>query len=219
MKLSNFASLDPKHIDRGIKGLSNTSRADVDAWHEFTGDWNKTVWDSEILMARLKRHSDEEAVQTAEINTGIDELADWETSDTVETQTERITKIRIGQQFFRKTVLANYRSECCICGMPIPRLLVASHIVPWKDREDLRLNPHNGLCMCALHDKAFDGGLLTIDEQYRVVVSKKVSNYLPNTSIETMIIHHHGSEILLPDKFMPEQAFLNYHFTTYFMAD
>lgn len=67
------------------------------------------------------------------------------------TEAERSVKARLGQRFFRDAIMANYYERCCVCGIPIPELLIASHIIPWKDREDLRLNPSNGLCLCALH--------------------------------------------------------------------
>src|SRR5690606_25466931 len=65
MKLSNFASFDPVHKNRGVKGLSNTSKADEAAWNEFTSNWDKTIWDSEMLLTRLKEQhpSDESEVQ------------------------------------------------------------------------------------------------------------------------------------------------------------
>ena len=218
MKLANFASLDPKHKSRGIKGLSNASKADEASWREFTNNWNKTVWDSELLLAQLKKQQSESEIKIQEILTQADEIIEWEPPNIGETQVERITKVRVGQQFFRDTILANYRSRCCVCGMSIPRLLIASHIIPWRDREDLRLNPHNGLCMCALHDKAFDTGLLTVNEQYQVIVSKQVSTYLPDDSVETSIIRYHENMILLPDKFMPDPIFLKYHLMTYFSS-
>jgi putative restriction endonuclease len=219
MKLSNFASLDPKHQSRGIKGLSNVSNADRNAWQEFTGNWDRTAWESEILLSRLKKERFGEGIETEESAIQTGELADWGTLDIDETEVERVTKTRIGQRFFRNTILANYRSRCCVCGMSIPRLLIASHIIPWRDREDLRLNPHNGLCMCALHDKAFDAGFIAVDERYQIVVSKQVSEYLPNDSVEMNIIRHSGNQILLPDKFMPDQGFLNYHIAAYFLND
>lgn len=220
MKLTNFASLDPKHQSRGVRGLSNTSKADKEAWNEFTGDWDKTAWRSEMLLARLRKQtsSDEQMLQEDSFEQ-IEELEEWINPDVDDTQVERVTKVRVGQRFFRNTILANYRSRCCVCGMPIPRLLIASHIIPWRDNEDLRLNPHNGLCMCALHDRAFDTGFLAVDEQYRIVISNQVSDYLPNESAETGLIRHHRNEILLPDKFMPKQEYLQYHTTKYFLTD
>ncbi|SUA24417.1 Uncharacterised protein [Neisseria gonorrhoeae] len=50
-----------------------------------------------------------------------------------------------------------------------PELLVASHIKPWREDKDNRLNPRNGLCLNALHDKAFDRGLLGIDENFKII--------------------------------------------------
>lgn len=63
--------------------------------------------------------------------------------------TEEVTtvKARLGQSFFRKSVLASYNCRCCITGDPIPELLVASHILPWGKYPEHRLNPRNGLCL------------------------------------------------------------------------
>jgi putative restriction endonuclease len=218
MKLTNLASLDPRHQSRGVKGLSNTSRADREAWKEFTGDWEKTVWESEILLAKLKKQALDEQAATLELMEDSDNSETWVGPNIDATQIERVTRVRVGQRFFRCTILASYRSQCCICRIPIPSLLIASHIIPWRDREDLRLNPHNGLCLCALHDKAFDAGLLTVDEQYRVVIARQIKDYLPNEGIETGLIQHHGRGILLPDKFVPEQEFLQYHSTKIFLS-
>ncbi|MXX40146.1 MAG: HNH endonuclease, partial [Gemmatimonadetes bacterium] len=89
--------------------------------------------------------------------------------------TDRIvqTKTRIGQNFFRKAVLSAYNYRCCITGLSIPKLLVASHIVPWHIDSANRLNPRNGLALSVLHDKAFDLGMITINEDMTVRVSKK----------------------------------------------
>lgn len=213
MKLANFASIDPKQQKRGISGLSNRSKADEQAWREFTRNWEDTVWESELLLARLRQEESEHLVEPTP------ELIEWEESSNDTTQVERMTKVRVGQRFFRETILSNYRSTCCICGLSIPRLLIASHIIPWRERDDLRLNPQNGLCLCALHDKAFDAGYLTVDEQYRVIISQQILAYLPNDSAEVNLIQHQGSEIILPDKFMPKQEFLKYHATTYFRLE
>src|SRR3990172_309293 len=47
MKLVNFASLDPEHQARGVRGLRGTSHADQDIWDEFRQDWNKMSLTSE----------------------------------------------------------------------------------------------------------------------------------------------------------------------------
>ena len=68
----------------------------------------------------------------------------------------RLSKARVNQRFFRDLILDNYQSQCCLTGIAVPDLLIASHIVPWADDPKNRLNPCNGLCLNALHDKAFD---------------------------------------------------------------
>ena len=54
---------------------------------------------------------------------------------------------------------------------------MSSHIKPWKvsNAQTERTNPSNGLCLNALHDKAFDRGLITIDYDYNIVVSDKLT--------------------------------------------
>jgi len=106
-------------------------------------------------------------------------------------------------------ILASYSSKCCITGLLIEKLLVASHIVPWSVDSKNRLNPQNGLCLNALHDKAFDSGLITIDESYRVVLSKEVLAL--GFKAAKHIRETEGVMISLPNRFMPRQDFLDYH--------
>jgi len=85
-----------------------------------------------------------------------------------------ITEQRIRQNFFRRAVLSSYRERCCMSGLSDSRLLIASHIVPWSHDKENRLNPRNGLCLSALHDKAFDRGLIALDDDFRVMLSQEL---------------------------------------------
>jgi hypothetical protein len=196
MKLSNFASLDDSHRQRGVIGLPNVSKADRELWHEFASDRATLVPESERLF--------EEAMPESEIDR-FESLPEDYTTDV-----ERLVKARRGQRFFLGMILANYNIRCCICEIPIRELLIASHIVPWNKREDLRLDPHNGLCLCALHDKAFDAGLLTLDEQYCVLISSAIDEYLPQQGLETAFEIYDRRQITLPEKYLPSQDFLEY---------
>ena len=69
-----------------------------------------------------------------------------------------------------------YEYKCCITKLAISKLLVASHIVPWRVDIENRLNPSNGLCLSMLHDKAFDVGILTILEDMPICVSQKYTD-------------------------------------------
>ncbi len=213
MKLSNFASLDPFHAGRGVKGLTNISRADKAIWDEFHTDWNRVGLESEEILNKLS--------QTKQIGETDQALASpvapsWSSQSEKPTEVECSIKARLGQQFFRTAVLINYRVRCCICDIPVRDLLIASHIIPWREREELRLNPHNGLCLCALHDRAFDKGLITIDSDYCVLVSQSISEHLPHNAVRNGFTIYAGQPISLPDKFLPDTSFLEFHRETYF---
>jgi len=49
---------------------------------------------------------------------------------------EQLVKTRVNQSFFRNSILSAYNSTCCITGIKIPQLLIASHIIPWADAND-----------------------------------------------------------------------------------
>ncbi|MBA3547350.1 MAG: HNH endonuclease [Nannocystis sp.] len=57
------------------------------------------------------------------------------------------------------------------------KLVIADHIIPWSEDVRNRLDPHNGPCLSALHDRAFDQGLITIMPDFRVRVSPKIKAY------------------------------------------
>jgi putative restriction endonuclease len=133
------------------------------------------------------------------------------------TEVEATVKARRGQQFFRQTVLNAYDVRCCISGINVPRLLVASHIKPWGKFPTERLNPKNGLCLSSLHDAAFDAGLITLDETLNVVLSKRLKSFFPQPALEQSFIPFEGRSIRLPDKLTePDADFLSYHRTTVF---
>jgi putative restriction endonuclease len=119
-------------------------------------------------------------------------------------------KVRRGQQFFRQTVLNAYGIRCCITGINVPRLLVASHIKPWNDFPNERLNPQNGLCPSTLHDAAFDEGLITLDDWLKLVLNKRLN--FPHAALEQIFGQYEGKPIQLPNKIAePHPALLEYH--------
>ena len=65
-------------------------------------------------------------------------------------------KVRIGQDYYRKMVISIYGGKCCVTGIDVPKLLRASHIIPWSEDRENRMNPENGLCLSGTYDLAFD---------------------------------------------------------------
>lgn len=127
------------------------------------------------------------------------------------TEVETSVTARRGQDFFRRAVLASYDCQCCITGNPVPELLNASHIKPWRDFPKERLNPANGLCLAKTYDAAFDAGLISFDGGNRLVISKYIEDYLPSQAIEREFIAYRGRLLRLPEKFQPEPEFLKFH--------
>ncbi|EJJ28952.1 HNH endonuclease [Rhizobium sp. CF142] len=90
----------------------------------------------------------------------------------------RLINDRLGQQRFSKLIKACYGYKCCFPGCDIDdsRFLVGSHIARWSDNKELRGDPGNGLCLCLMHDRAFELGAFTLDEAFRIFVSPAESS-------------------------------------------
>lgn len=123
----------------------------------------------------------------------------------------RETKARVNQNFFRKMLLVTYETKCCVCGLNIPEVLRASHIVAWKDDEKNRMNPANGLCLSATYDAVFDKHLISFDEDYRMILSRQLKEYYSNEAFKAYFLAFEGRSISLPKRFRPDQAFLEKH--------
>ena len=120
-------------------------------------------------------------------------------------------KVRVNQDIFRKMVLQNYGSKCCITGLSVPDVLRASHISPWAEDEKNRLNPENGLCLSATYDAAFDRHLISFDEHYRLVVSKAIKDHYTDAAAKSYFLDLEGQTMSMPIKFLPSQALLEKH--------
>lgn len=83
------------------------------------------------------------------------------------TEAERLVVQRIGQDLFRKTLMAIWGGRCPLTGISDAALLRASHIIPWSEcaGDAERLDPSNGLLLSALWDAAFDRALVSFDDQ------------------------------------------------------
>jgi predicted restriction endonuclease len=136
----------------------------------------------------------------------------------IETDRFATAKQRRGQTFFSHAVFVSYNNTCCITGNPIPSLLTASHIVPWKDSKTDRLNPRNGLCLAKTQDAAFDKGLITLDENLKVVISKNIRDHMNHDTIRENFQRYEGQAITLPHRFIPDLKFVEYHRERIFVA-
>jgi len=204
MKLTNIASLDPLITSTGRKGLTGASAADKVMWNQMQADWEGFAADIEHAEMVLHPSSDGTDMKT------LRSIAEPAITDFTGRDRLIQTTARVGQDFFRRTVLSSYNATCCISGLKVPKLLVASHIVPWRFDPKNRLNPQNGLCLSTLHDRVFDLGIITIDEAMNVRLSKRYTSH-KDTFFVNAVCAFNGKPIRFPEKFGPSQEFLEYH--------
>jgi putative restriction endonuclease len=199
MKMLNLSSIDPKIRESGRAGLGNASALDQKIWDEFHDDWDSAFNKVEKYLSFDTKEDDEVVFD----------------SETVTSQIAKV-KQRRKQSFFRNTVLASYKSSCCISGLNCDKLLIASHIVPWSKDERNRLNPRNGLCLSVLYDKVFDLGFITITKSFEVIVSELLKKEATDKFSRSNLHSIHGKKIELPERFLPDEYFLEYHHNNVF---
>lgn len=82
---------------------------------------------------------------------------------------------------FRRRVLTAYGNKCAICGIQL-NLVEAAHIIP-VTHESSNDETRNGLALCSLHHKAFDQTLLTVIEDYSVILNQRLLRELDENSL------------------------------------
>ncbi|NLI62975.1 MAG: HNH endonuclease [Methanosarcinaceae archaeon] len=207
MKIGNIGRLDPELKKKNITGLSHGAKIEEIVWDEFEDDRENLVYEAEKIIEKLSKKSLETSyLKAGEINYSSENKI-------------RLVKTRVNQNFFRSSVLSAYNNTCAITGIKINDYLVASHIKPWAQDKENRLNPHNGICLNSIHDKAFDKGHITINKDYRIIVSNKLKEFYTNKFIEDVFKKYEGHKILIPNKFEPSKEFLEYHNDVIFVGD
>lgn len=186
MKMVNFAALDETIAQ---KGMSNVSVADREIWSEFFSA--PAAFLERVDNIKQREFSIPDHVELSELREGAD--------------FEYIAKGRRNQDFFRRAVLAAYEGRCAVTGITQPELLVASHIVAWADDVDLRVRPTNGICLNALHDRAFDKHLISFEDDLSMIVSQRLKMTAENRPF------FQNLSLQLPSRFRPDVSCLARH--------
>lgn len=210
MKLVNLASLDPSILATGRSGLGNASALDREVWQEFKADWQANV-------ERAAREIGEVAPADVRPNSVREPVTPYEPPPFKQPTTRLgAVELRIGQQFFRNAVLANFENTCSLTGISELRVLVASHIRPWSVDQQNRLNPSNGLCFSATLDRAFDAGLITVSAQLTCMVSRRLVTH-QSAATAAFFLAYEGKALARPQKIALLEEALNWHRTTIFV--
>jgi putative restriction endonuclease len=194
MKCVNLASLDETHQARGIRGLSKASAVDRELWAEFHANPDSVSYEAAEALAKFESRD-------------LLPTPDPELEHLEGRERERVTRVRVNQYFFRDLILAGYGEACAVCGLPIPQLLVASHIVPWSVDIPSRMNPRNGLCLCGTHDLAFERGFLRVHQDYSISISIP-KRFHPVPAAQNWLLRFDGGRLQLPQRWRPDPELL-----------
>jgi putative restriction endonuclease len=135
--------------------MQNASAMDRRIWNEFNAN-------PEAISFEAARAFDDLQSVPPEPSAGPD------LRDVTGQERERIVRARVNQYLFRQLIISSFNELCAVCSLPLPDLLVASHIIPWSVDEGLRMNPRNGLSLCGTHDRAFERGILRVQADYTI---------------------------------------------------
>lgn len=197
MKMGNFGRFDEELAKKGITGLPHGSTLD------------KIVWDEYHHNMQALSDAVDKIPHMQELIGGGDGMLPLPAG---KTRTANV-QARVNQGFFRSVVISAYNGKCCITGLDMPSLLIASHIKPWSDSdpETERTNPCNGLSLNALHHEAFDEGVFTIDTDYRILISKSAKERYNSDVFYDFFGKYEGKSINLPERFLPSKEMIEYH--------
>ena len=201
IRLTNFAACDPYHQNRGVKGMVGGIKQCQPIWDEFFNNQEELIFSSEQILAEKENQT---------IENKFDELI-LDLKDLKGETKIREVKTRVNQNVFRQIVIANYPGKCAITGIDIPELLFASHIIPWSKNEKERLNPENGICLSALYDKAFDKGLIAVNENYQILLSTKLKKKKTADYFQKYFAPIENQTLIQPQRYIPKKDFLQYH--------
>jgi 5-methylcytosine-specific restriction protein A len=93
------------------------------------------------------------------------------------TVTERsgLVTSRVGQGAYRKRIIHRWEYKCAVTNFNKLDILIASHIVPWAQSNDMeRLDVHNGILLSPTYDALFDKHLITFDNNGKIILSDKI---------------------------------------------
>ena len=202
MKLVNLASLDPQIVASGRRGMGNASKLDQQIWNEFLAANDPVVTEAAMSFGHYAEQNG--LPPFVDVLDEVPDIAEGKT-------TTAIVQVRVNQARFRRAILASYNATCCMSGLRVPKLLVASHIVPWSMDTQNRLNPSNGLCLSALHDRAYDQGLMTVLPDFTIRVGADLRRPELDGFAQQVLSACDRQYIRLPERFKPAPEFLAAH--------
>jgi hypothetical protein len=124
------------------------------------------------------------------------------------TERSGLVTSRVGQGAYRKRIIHRWEYQCAVTGFNKLEVLIASHIMPWKDAtDDERLDVDNGLLLSPTYDALFDRHLISFEKNGSIILSDKIEldafqkigitgkerlRLELNDGVKNYLDHHHG---------------------------
>jgi len=107
--------------------------------------------------------------------TGDNELQGYEIKLPNSTERSGLVTSRVGQGAYRKRIIHRWQYQCAVTGFDRLDVLIASHIVPWKEATDQeRLDVDNGLLLSPTYDALFDKHLISFEDNGKIILSSDI---------------------------------------------
>lgn len=193
LKLANLAALDDSLPQ---KGMANASALDRLIWAEYLEQPDAVIAAFARQFVGVRAHAGA-GIGLAENPAAFDHRGGIRPVQNMQ---------RVGQDLFRRTVLTSYRGRCALTGIDDARLLTASHILPWSEAPQMRMRPTNGICLNALHDRAFDRHLISFDPDGHLLVSPRLS-----ASSREQLLRGCKGKLEPPSRFSPDADLMAQH--------
>lgn len=144
---------------------------------KYEGLQSKPEWGIDINKSNkyeLSNFSADKILKNLTKNINKKYIEELEKTKYKETEKQALVKIRLGHSKLRDEVIKN-KYKCEICGLSYNKLLVASHIKPWSKSDDSeKLDFENILLLCSMHDALFDKGLISFDDNGKILISREL---------------------------------------------
>jgi len=162
---------------------------------------NAPELDVSWLHDRARRNGDARAPEAWRewVESGV--ARRWPTGERVDTTAGRAWRYDPGSvevsHEFRETVFDRYGRTCALTGIESEAVLDLAHVLPRSEYPDLAEEPGNALVMNALHHRAFDAELFTLDTDRRIRVRPDFEPGHP--FLRETLIRRAGERLSLPE--------------------
>lgn len=129
-----------------------------------------------FFLKRTGSSLDYQPAETRQLHLGEAPIPSYSYTPPNETEREGLIISRVGQGAYRKSLLHRRHFRCAVTQYENKEILIASHIVPWKDSSnEERLDVDNGILLSPNYDALFDRHLIGFQDNGKIILSRPFS--------------------------------------------